>query len=258
MLRCGTAVITVLACCSTALRLPHRAQTSHRARTPQPVASGFDWGAREIKRMSLMVHADEPLEAELQGLGAIGGAAGLMVGPRLLGSGVLGFILGAQLAPTLGFVEGPRGDGFRAAGWRMAVCIDRTARRTRSTWEALSEAIERSVFNKLVQQAWAHSRNSTSRRARAYVSGCSAGVPGGRPVQRGVAARLIGNRAACPRGRPRSGDGRGCRSVSPTSRIGRCSTRAYLSCAHVKSGGEGRTLRPDETAFSDDYGWVRL
>jgi len=154
MLRCGTAVITVLACCSTALRLPHRAQTSHRARTPQPVASGFDWGAREIKRMSLMVHADEPLEAELQGLGAIGGAAGLMVGPRLLGSGVLGFILGAQLAPTLGFVEGPRGDGFRAAGWRMAVCIDRTARRTCSTWEALSEAMERSVFNKLVRQAW--------------------------------------------------------------------------------------------------------
>lgn len=31
-------------------------------------------------------------------------------------------ILGAQLAPALGFLEGKRGDHFRAAGWRASRC----------------------------------------------------------------------------------------------------------------------------------------
>ncbi|KAL1508530.1 hypothetical protein AB1Y20_004630 [Prymnesium parvum] len=79
-----------------------------------------DWSAREMKRMALMVRANEPLEEELHGLAGLGALAGMFVGRLLLGSVVLGMVLGAQLAPALGFVEGTRGDSIRATGWRAA------------------------------------------------------------------------------------------------------------------------------------------
>mgnify|MGYP007078168491 CR=1 FL=1 len=112
-----------------------------------------------MKRMSQMVHADEPLEEELQGLGAIGAVSGGLVGRQLLGSGVLGFILGAQLMPTLGFIEGPRGDRFRAAGWRAAQWTAQGAVSTRQACGAISEEVARSGLRRHVQRvafwAWA-------------------------------------------------------------------------------------------------------
>lgn len=91
------------------------------------VRPSVDWSAREIKRMSQMVRADEPLEEELHGLAGLGALIGMMLGEILLGSMILGMVLGAQIAPALGFIEGPRGDQIRAAGWRAARCCARLA-----------------------------------------------------------------------------------------------------------------------------------
>ena len=50
----------------------------------------IDWGGREMKRMSQLVRADEPLEEELHGLAAIGAVVGLTLGKPCFGSEILG------------------------------------------------------------------------------------------------------------------------------------------------------------------------
>eukprot|EP00966_Prymnesium_polylepis_P263364 6083391-Prymnesium_polylepis.1 len=111
----------------------------------------IDWNGREMKRMSQLLRADEPLEEELHGLAGLGAFVGLTLGGQFLGSEILGMILGVQLAPALGFIEGTRGDHVRAAGWRAARCSAGAAFEVRRAIDAADRLARWSGATKLVR-----------------------------------------------------------------------------------------------------------
>jgi len=95
-------------------QFPAPARCIPRVLSAAPVAQGgaFGMDPREIKRLSEMKRADEPLEEESLGLCVIGA-----VGGALVLKGPFGVLLGSQLAPMLATVKGPTGEKIRQAGW---------------------------------------------------------------------------------------------------------------------------------------------
>ncbi|KAL3893927.1 MAG: hypothetical protein SGPRY_013954, partial [Prymnesium sp.] len=105
-----------------------------------------------MKRMSQMLRPDEPLEEELHGLAGLGAIFGLIVGGPLFGSLLLGMVLGVQLAPALGFIEGGRGDQIRASGWRAARSMARVFFEVHQAWDALETCAHRMGLAKVLRR----------------------------------------------------------------------------------------------------------
>lgn len=106
----------------------------------------FGLSEREMARLAQMKRPDEPLDEEVRGLYVLGATGGFVFGPILFGSSVLGLVIGVQLGPLLAFVEGPRGERIRAAGWESWRLWRIQADRANKTWAIVQrEAEERGV-----------------------------------------------------------------------------------------------------------------
>lgn len=120
----------------------------------QRVRLSMDWSAREMKRMTQMFRADEPLQEELQGLAWLGAFTGVLFGRPLLGNAALGMVLGAQLGPALGFVEGSRGDHVRATGWRVYRMLESMVAEARVTFDSIETWAYRSGLAKSLRRSY--------------------------------------------------------------------------------------------------------
>ena len=92
---------------------------------------GFGLTDREAARLSQMKRTDEPLEEEVRGLYIVGATGGLVLGPLLFGSSILGMIVGVQVGPSLAFTGGER---MRATGWESWRLWGIQVRRSRRAW----------------------------------------------------------------------------------------------------------------------------
>ena len=95
---------------------------------------GFGLTDRESARLSQMKRTDEPLVEEVRGLYIVGATGGLVFGPLLFGSSLLGMIVGVQVGPSLAFTGGPRGERMRATGWESWRLWGIQVRRARRAW----------------------------------------------------------------------------------------------------------------------------
>jgi hypothetical protein len=112
-------------------------------RTGPPALATFGMDGRQIKRLSEMKRADEPLSEELEGLVVLGAASGfLLIGPAF-GSPVLGALLGVQAAPLFAFAGGRTGERARAVGWEVNVEWQRGRKAALRLWTSAQRVSER-------------------------------------------------------------------------------------------------------------------
>ena len=116
------ALTPALSCC---LLLPCRptaggpGQQLHLARPARlraaapPAMQNFE----EMKR------ADDPLEEELRALQIIGGLLGSILGPRIVGSSVIGITLGVLGGRALAYQPGAAGLQARELGWQLSQAV---------------------------------------------------------------------------------------------------------------------------------------
>lgn len=76
-------------------------------------------------RFSNMRRADEPLEEETRALQVVMGLLGFIIGPRILGSSIVGMVLGATAGGALVNAGGTTGLWAREIGWQAHQFADR-------------------------------------------------------------------------------------------------------------------------------------
>ena len=118
-------------------------------------ARGFGLSDREMARLAQMKRPDEPLDEEVRGLSVLGATGGFLVGPILFGSSLLGLVIGVQLGPVLAFMEGPRGDRVRAAGWEAWRIWRIQVKRAGKAWLAVEREAEARGVTRVLRQGWA-------------------------------------------------------------------------------------------------------
>ena len=120
-----------LALLATSSRSPLRPDAHASCRAKAAPTMGFGLTDREAARLSQMKRTDEPLEEEVRGLYIVGATGGLVLGPLLFGSSILGMIVGVQVGPSLAFTGGER---MRATGWESWRLWGIQVRRSRRAW----------------------------------------------------------------------------------------------------------------------------